>query len=42
MVSELFAMREQQVEPPQEFMEELAKLHRTTRGYFSDATGSNQ
>ena len=39
MVSELFAMREENSEPSQEFMEHLAKSYRATRRYFPEVDG---
>lgn len=38
MISQLFAMRERQEEPEQEFMLELAKRFAATRTYFPEAT----
>ena len=34
MVSKLFAMRESGLEPDEEFVRELFKLHRATRKYY--------
>lgn len=42
LVSEYFAMREQQVEPEQEFMEDLAKLYSATRRYFPGDPGEDE
>lgn len=39
MVSELFAMRERDEAPPQEFMEELAKRYEAVRRYFPKGNG---
>lgn len=40
LVSEWMAMREQHVEPPEGFMEDLAKLYRVTRRYFPTPPGT--
>lgn len=40
LVSEWMAMREQHVQPPKGFMEDLAKLYRVTRRYFPSPPGT--
>lgn len=40
LVSEWMAMREQHIEPPEGFMEDLAKLYRVTRMYFPSPPGT--
>ncbi len=42
MVSELFEMREQEINPDVGFMEALAKLYSRTRVYFPEADGENE